>query len=682
MKAGNASNSFQIFFAAPTLLSQQYAPHVVRASLAAALVFALFSPASAQISRRSPSLDRLQFDLPTPVSSQNLSWRANDQKLHLIVHPGHHADKVTADVQIWVLGNSAQRPHLAGEKTAAPLGIGKIAYTQPLGQISPSGTQFAINFSNFAPRISTMVTFSPATGSSSTGIADQLAQASTEEARKLARAAILQNGTVTYKIQVVTSDGAASGVATVEFGEQNLAKSATPAFEYLSNHGTPEFPEQTWSSSVNIDIALGQSAYTFRWSPPQGATSALIQAYKKSEETPWPEWAFAKTILSQPVALTGGGSQQFTLDLTALRKAADGAGYILRIVPLADPLTLASLPAEMPVTISNSTPKPAGATLKFSYEMVGWSPGYEGASDDAYRFVVVDSVYANTKEIRDIVGGPVVEGSKVYLPPAPPEKEKAWYEKVVNSIKAVLSFISKEFDIINMLVSELKEYVAEAPFSLAKDIGVPKSIADGAFKTVSTSLNFAEDPLHVREKIDQGTDYVANGILDEAGIKDPTARMLAKGKVVASLRKWADSYQWSSSNSKVFGLAPDPDYVVRTGVVYVKVTAKATGALPAGFRMKGPSITFEAGTMAQNTELLGTKPEYFPLYIGSTAPPTLADGESVIVPVITKYTSNKTSRPADWKFGFVYALSGRYYLNGNYVPTKNSIHEFWGTVKK
>ncbi len=606
-----------------------------------------------------------------------LSWRAPSQTVNFSLSMAPRAKPTKAQVVVWVLGGTDQQPHSPGKGGTSNSSRGRVAFTKSLGEVSGK-TSFSLNFAEFAPQGNPgIITFTVG----KTTPLEQSARAMAEQLKKDTLSIIGRSGTAEYLVQVTTADGAASTIASVNFGELNLDKSARPTIEYLVNRGTPEFPDQVWGSEGTI--FSGNTSLTFRWQPPAGTGSAVYQIGNWTDVSAWPFWNTAKVVQSGLVKVSGTGQQQFTVDVTGLLKNSDGSKYWLRVVPIANSTSLSGQTTNsIALTLSKpAVETPKKAPLTFTTELVGWRPGYEGAPDDAYRFVVANPNWAANEELQKIIGGPVLLGAKVYLPPAPPPKEKAWYEKVFNAINGVLTTIKGVFDRFTMCLLDIVAMLPKLPFEISKSWGVPDSVADKAYNWASAPMHLADAPLNAANRIKSSPGYLADRMLDDMGVTDPKKRMAMKGNIVGGLQTWANQHQYAQSSPDQLGLALDPDFEKRTGVAYIKVTAKANGQLPTGFRAQGPSFTLEVGTVAQNTELLGIPAEYRPLYTGAGGAPTMTDGESIIIPVVMSYHWTHEQRHDDWWFGWQYGIKSRYTLNSKSFDG-TSIHKTWGKVSE
>lgn len=606
--------------------------------------------------------------------STDVSWRATDQTVNFTLS-AIRSKPTKGTLVVWVLGAPEQAPHAVGKSGTQKEKVGRIAFLKDLGELKGTNT-FSVNFSQFAPQGNPgFITFTVNTGD----VAANISKAMAEQIRKDTLGFIGRVGTVAYRVQVTTADGAASTVATVNFGEMCLDPQLRPKLEYQINPGSAEFPDQVWGNQGTVSSA--KNMLNFRWQPPQGTTSAIYQIGNFTDVSPWPFWNTAKVVASGPVKISGSGIQQFSVDVSGLMKNADQSKYWFRVVPMASPTVLASQPTnDIMLTVSKPPVEAPKPTLSIKTELIGWSPGYEGAVDDKYRFVVADPKFATSQELEKIIGGPAVKGAKVYLPPSPPPKEKAWYQKVFDAIDSVLSKIKYYFDVFVSEIASMAALLPSLPFEISKSWGVPDNIADKAYKYATAPMHIADAPLNAAGRIGSAPGYVADRMMDDMGVTDPKKRAALHGNIVGSLEMWSKENQYMHSSPERLGLAPDPDFEKRTAVAYVRVTAKATGPLPAGFRMKGPSISMEVGNIAQNAELLGIKPEYYAIYVGGASAPSMADGDSVVVPVVLGYHWTKQQRPDDWNFGWTRAIKTRYSVNGNTFYGE-SMHKKWGTTK-
>lgn len=610
------------------------------------------------------------------LTNRTMSWREADKKVNFSIQLGSRP-ATKAILAIWVLGDPSENSHIPGQTVAKPSKVGKVAFVQDLGMIKDK-IELTVDFGSFAPSGNPLgfVTLSTSKGSS----AEQAAKAMANIVRKDTLSSIGREGTVRYAIQVTTADGSASTTATVEYGEFAANKSE-PKLEYLVTPSTPEFPDDVWGATSTISSVVGGTA-TLRWTPPKGTTSAEVQIIKELDAKPWPEWNLTSTIYKAPVTLSGTGAQKFNLDISKLLTFADQSRFVVKVIPQSTSTLLASHPST-PVFLTLSKKQVEGAkpTLQFKTELVGWSQGYLGTPDDIYHWVVSEPKWADIKALEKITGGPVTKGTKVYLPPAAPPKELAWYQKVVGSINGVINKITYYPKMYAMnITSVVTNVFPRFPFLMAESFGLPPAMADKAYEYASKPLKLAEAPLNALDRIKRTPDYLTNRMLDEAGITDPNKRQIMKGNAIGGINGLILGNAYAPTSPETRGLSADPDFEIRTGVAYVKVTATANGKVPKGFRVQGPSISMEVGNLAQNSELLGTKPEYYPIYTGYAPSSTLADGESVIVPVVMAYHSIKTQRSKDWDFGWYYANQTRYTVNGK-TFFGAMMHTNWGIGK-
>lgn len=649
-----------------------------RLAAATSFLLALTAFGSAQIKLDQNNKNLVLLDSVTinyggkSIASRQLSWRASSKKVDFTVSLASRP-ATKAIVAVWVLGDPSDNPHAPGQssKNRNP---GKVAFVQDLGSIKDKST-FSIDFGNFAPNGNPgIITFNTGGGTST----EQAAKAMQEMIRKDTKSAIGRNGQVDYVVQVTTADNAASTTATVQYGEFAIS-SASPKLEFLTTPATSEFGEK-WGTETIVNSANATLA-TFRWTPPKGTTAAEVQVIKESDAQPWAFWNLNSTIIKSAVKFSGNAQQKFSLDLSKLLSFADKSRYIVTVIPQVSASALASHPSTpVFVTLSKEPTQAPQASLQFKTELVGWEPGYEGTPDDKYHFVVADPKHADISDLEKIVGGKVTTGTKVYLPPAEPPKEKAWYKKVYTFITNVINKIVGFVDMVASCVTTMVNMLPQLPFAIAESWGLPKSVSEKAYSFSTLPMKIGSAPLNATKRLGAAKEYVAERMLDDTGITDPNKRAIAKGDISKGLGGWLYINKYAPTGPSQRGLAADPDFEIRTGVAYVRVTATAKGSVPAGFRAQGPTISMEVGTFAKNAELLGTQAQYYPIYTGSAPSPTMAAGQSIIVPVVMVYHSSKQQRPQDWKFGWSYAQSSRYILNGSGIMGK-PIHQEWGTNK-
>ena len=618
--------------------------------------------------------DIVKFDQGgRPTYSKRISWRAKDLKQHFTVELGRRSNAVKVMVNVWVLGDTNIAPHAPSKPAVKNAKMGRLVYSQDLGLVKDKAN-FTIDFGDFAPLGNPLIMlFTPADPNES--INARLARGLVEQIKKDSRVWIGRNGEITYFVQVQTSDNGASRLATVQYGELALDSTLSPKLEDLVNPGTSEFPDQVWG--VSDAISPVKKSLKLRWAPPKGTTSATVQVIKGETSEAWAFWKFADPIITQSIKVSGNGLQQFTVDLSSLVDSDDQTKYMVRVIPEIDSTLLASQPSNwVNITVDN-VKAVTKASLKFKTELVGWSQGHEPSSDDQYRFVVANAAYAQKDQLKKIAGGPVDYGTKIYLPPAPPEQETAWYEKVVVAIKWVFDFINIQWENFSVMKNTMISLVKDVPVSLAKKIGVPASIADNSWKTLDSVLNLKGAPMNAIRKIESSPDYVFGKMMDDCGVTNNAERSALRGDFFTALSIWSRGAIANSTTTTMLGLSPDPDYEVRPGIAFVNVTATANGKLPDNYRASGPTLIVEVGSIAQNTELLGLKPEYYPLYQGTTVTPTLAAGQSIIVPVVLKYHWSKDQRPKDWNFGYVYSTKAQFSVNTK-ITFHDNLHDTWG----
>lgn len=605
------------------------------------------------------------------LSNSSLSWRESNQKVKFALM-GARAKPTKFRAIVWVLGNPKEQPHVPGAPAVLNPKVGKIANVLDLAP-NTLNNEFEIDFGDFAPYGAPVMGFKVSQGKSLLGNA---AAAMAESLRKEIKTWIARDGSVDFKIQVTSEDGGASQIATVHYGE--LTKKAEDVkTEVQTRRGTAEFPDEEWGNAKGI--IAGSTSILLRSN--LSAETKKVAVIVSPTPMPWPLWQFMPSKFKQEIPVSPG-SKSVSVELKSLMNEPDGSKLWLTLIPIASDTELSGIPSNpILLTVINPAPTKAKPSLSFTTELVGWGKGYEGGFNDQYRFVISDPKWATSDELKKITGGTIQVGTKVYLPPAPPPKELSWYEKVADAIVHTLDVIRRGLDSMILVASTLINVLPKVPFAIAESLGLPPDISQKAYSAATAPLRLGNASLNAADRIGHVPDYLANKMLDEAGISEPIERAKKKANLMGAAIEWSRKNRYVPSSPEMLGLTLDPDYEKRTGVGYVRVTAKATGPLPAGYRQQAPTIQLSVGVWAKDDQSIGIPSAFYNIYQGVNSAGTLADGESIIVPVVTDYHWSYKSRPQDWKFGWTFAKKTLYTLNGKTIEGKN-IWEDWGVAIK
>ncbi|MBK8726488.1 MAG: hypothetical protein IPL96_10730 [Holophagaceae bacterium] len=603
-------------------------------------------------------------------SERFLRWSENDRKVLLRIKPGGSSSGKAA-LSVWAFGPPPTAPTLGkgSAPTTPPGGKARIVHTEEI-QLGGAPLEISMDFASFAPSQGPKPSWSGYAVLSSDPVVrslQQIAAAQRQQALDAALAEIRATGSVTYAVQLTTGSGAASTWATVRYGEPAPAPFRS-LLETKIHAATAEFPE-VWGSSASI----GEFGNTllFRWKTDAPAVKALVQIAKDGFPDGFATWNDpTRDVQRQFVDVPAkGGTASFQLPAAKLQGAPAGTVFAARIVPLTAENNLAGLPSpavrlSVPAAAAKA-PAPA-ASLAFEIELVGWEPAHLPIPDDAYHYVVAGTPDKGIYEsVKKVAGQEPKSGVKVYLPPKPPEKEKAWYEKVASAIASVLHFLDTVGNVAQQAFGIVEGKVAKAPFDLADMAGLPGSKVKGGLDKAAGALNLAGAKLQQMDLLGRGADYVTGRMADDLGIQDPAARAAFMGKFGGAVRTWSQQNSYLKATAGVQGgLVPDPDFQAHPGIAWIRVRAKATGAVPAGFRQAPPAASLKVGVFARNAELLGIPAEYRDLFQATVPFPTLAVGEELLVPVVTQYHWSHEQQAGTWNFAINHAEKTRYELNG------------------
>ncbi len=617
-------------------------------------------------------------------SIRRIHWRGTDQAVELKLTPFDISSKEPVYVSVWALG----LPSTAMNGRPVPADrVGRIAFIE---RIEPATRELTlkIDFSSFAPPIPGKKK-SPYSGfiiqSAPSGLAS-ISKAMATMVREATMARLSRDGTTTYSI-IATQGKATSNALTVEYGELMASDQSAESLAQ-TQYGTPEFPEEKFGPSGTF--LTSRNFMGLRYRIPQGTKKALFQVCQTWEHPGYALWTTVKPALQVDLPLNQKDSKdssflRTSIPTTKFAADADQTRYWGRVVPLDANGNLAGKPSNPIALVVSNPPSPAKVDVKpklsFTYELVGWRPGYEANPTDQYRFIVANAYIAPLSKLEKVTGKKVGQGSKVYLPPSPPPEEKAWYEKVVDAIAEAISAISDFVTLVSTTFVGFVGAIKQLPFFIAEELGLPKSASASVKNAIDAPFKVSNAVLNAPARIASAPGYVAVRMLDDMGVTDPNKRAALQGNFRGAITGWAKKKVWENSEMSPSGLAPDPDFEQRTGVAYVRVTANVNPALPSGYRESFYPISVSVTSIARDASSLGIPAQPYTLYEGTGLPCTLAPGQSILVPIVMDYHWTYDSRKEDWMFGWKRMESTRFTVNGKSITNQN-LHKQWGTVSE
>ncbi|HLO96961.1 MAG TPA: hypothetical protein VK171_00085 [Fimbriimonas sp.] len=641
----------------------------------------IFAMSGAALAQRETPADVLS------TSNRVLNWRINtkaDFQLQMGTRPS-----VTATAVVWAFGvpkdgpKSASRSQRPSDSNQIKAKVGRIVHVANLGKLQGS-SKFTLNFDDFAPRAGNIVTFQvtpPSNLSPEQQILANAAKAQAAQNKKDALSEISADGTVRYYVQVSTEDGGRSNAIPIEFGEPK--PNGTTNLEYLSIPGTQEFPNEVWSTGSSVSPQVGFSS--FRWSTTGKPAKARVQVIDGLPPSSWALWSkAAPELYSGDVPVPSSGVVKFTLPSTQFLSKAKSDTVSIRVIPLTSSGDLAAMPSSL-VTIGilkkpQTQPVDTSKTLKYDIQLIGWEPAYLGNHDDKYRFVVGGPVNPQiVGDVTKILGKTPQKGDKLYLPPAPPPKEEAWYEKVYKAIATVVDFVSSTADLVFAnLIPMVTNVLKAGPSYIAEKAGVEPSTIKKAWAIAEAPLAVGNEVMSVPGYINKGKDAFVGRMLDDMGIKDFKTRAIMHGNLKGAVSSWASQNSYlTATQGPMQGLAPDPDFQVHTAIAYVRVRSSKLTGMPSDFRQPGPNIELKVGAFSGEAESIGVSLEYFDLFNATTKGPSMGSDEEIVLAIPMKYHWTHEQKNKDWTWGITRAQKTRYTLNGN-AFFGNHLNTKWG----
>lgn len=303
--------------------------------------------------------------------------------------------------------------------------------------------------------------------------------------------------------------------------------------------------------------------------------------------------------------------------------------YYVRIIPVDERGQIVGLPSDTAVVWYGTPPKsefpfkfPAPQFVPVEVKVLRYDPL---RNSKPYYFIV-------TRKPPALF--PWKVGDKIYLPPS--KDDDGWFDKVTESVGDVVEYtegaVNWVADAYDDLKAEVVHIVAGAIPILGDDL--KRKLVGMALDAALVSMGVPPSLPDFDRLVDQGADYLARKIAEDAGIPEEASREVVK-RLVEEARKTA-----AGGKGALNFLRPDPDYAFSWPRLVIQVTRPANS--PADKEnVKYVDIGDKAGLLSAS----------------SIAIPQLKPGESVTIPVILspimKLTPAKLGEPeyldeTDW----------------------------------
>jgi hypothetical protein len=201
-------------------------------------------------------------------------------------------------------------------------------------------------------------------------------------------------------------------------------------------------------------------------------------------------------------------------------------------------------------------------------------------------------------------------GERVYLPPK--KDDDGWFDKVTDTVGDVAEYATGAVNWVSDSYDDLKAQVVDAVAGaipiLSDDL--KKKLVGMALDAALASMGVPPSLPDFDQLVDQGADYLARKIAEEAGIPEEASRQVVQ-RLAAEARKTA-----SGGGKGLNFLRPDPDYSFRWPRLVIEI------ARPADSPAHKPNVKqIDLGDKAG-------------LLSGSVSIPQLKPGESIRIPIV------------------------------------------------
>ncbi len=303
--------------------------------------------------------------------------------------------------------------------------------------------------------------------------------------------------------------------------------------------------------------------------------------------------------------------------------------YYVRVIPLNERGQIVGLPSDTAVVWYGTPPKaefpfkfPEPQFVPVEVKFIKYSPL---RNSSPHHYIV-------TKKPPGIL--PWKVGDKIYLPPK--KDDDGWFDAVTDAVGDVVEYTGDAVNWVSDAYEDLKMEVVNIAAGAIPLLGddLKKKLVCMALDAALVSMGVPPSLPDFDELVDQGGEYLARKIAEEAGIPEDASKEVVK-RLIEEARKTS-----SGGKGALNFLRPDPDYAFSWPRMVIQVTRPANS--PAN---------------KENVKYVELGDKSGLLSASGIAIPQLKPGETITIPVILspimKLTPAKLGEPeyldeTDW----------------------------------
>ena len=477
---------------------------------------------------------------------------------------------------------------------------------------------------------------------------------------------IANQGYIRFFVQFQPEGGNSSTIAAIDYGEPQPSVGVAAQLEAFDGVEKGEQHYDHWSTKVDwSDLKTYQA---FRWT---ADVDNETQAIWEISDQPFPlnpvlhgnvvNWGQLTGVTKAGTPLAS--APQITPQIAYVIGAAGDVDkdFYFRVVLFNSDGTLACAPSNavkivrLKKVVKNEPPPPPSTWMEFSTHIVGYEAPYMEPTDP-YQFLLTRKPTSDFAQWQKLTGkSNPGEGDPVYLPPAPPPEEKAWYEKVVDVINYFISKLGDIAEAVQTVAYLLEQVFVNIPITignnLAKEAQLDKAAAaiglDQGFAAAGWIKGKADTAINMAAH----ADYFAANVLDQAGV--PAAQWInARGKVQTAIYNAGHDARPTNPTNFDKLLVPNPDFATHPAYVYLKVHATQKGdkskplVAPAGtYRLFARGAWTDPGTLGGNSGWMDMYEKYVTL-------PSMSDGMDMVDPIAIDYHHSYYDNKVSWRYHY------------------------------